>query len=127
MNETNTFQREIEEIFADSNIDGAIRNEAHMLHEHMTEIAEMTRHWLDSCDVDDSCLPAEIDISVPGLTSEELLTILKPLYPQAEKITNPAQLITLKYNSIQAHPTVLLHREARPCDHKETQQQPVSL
>lgn len=35
-----------------------------------------------------------------GLTSEELLEILKPLYPQAEKITNPAQLITLKYNSI---------------------------
>jgi hypothetical protein len=41
---------------------------------------------------------------VPGLTSEKLLTILKPLYPQAEKITNPAQLITLKHNSIRRIP-----------------------
>ena len=41
---------------------------------------------------------------MPGLTSEELLTILKPLYPQAEKITNAAQLITLKYDSIRRIP-----------------------
>jgi len=98
--ETNAFQQELEEILADNTMDGATRNEAHTLHENIKEIAETTRHWLDSCDVDDSCIPAQIDTSVPGLTSEELLTILKPLYPQAEKITNPAQLITLKYNCI---------------------------
>ena len=104
LKETHTFQRELEEIVADNSIDGATRNEVHTLQQSIEEMAERIRHWLDSCDVDDSCIPAEIDTSVPGLTSEELLTILKPLYPQAEKITNPAQLITLKYNSIRRIP-----------------------
>jgi hypothetical protein len=104
LKETNTFQRELEEIVADNSIDGATRNEVHTLQQSIEETAQWTRHWLDSFDVDDSCIPAEIDTSVPGLTSEELLTILKPLYPQAEKITNPAQLITLKYNSIRRIP-----------------------
>jgi len=104
LKETNAVQQELEEIVADNNIDGATRNEVHTLQQRIEEISERTRQWLDSCVVNDSCLPAEIDTSVPGLTSKELLTILKPLYPQAEKITNPAQLITLKYNSIRRIP-----------------------
>lgn len=102
--EIDTFQRELEEIVEDNSIDGATRNEVHTLQQRTEEIAEKTRHWLDSCDVDDSCIPTEIDTSVPGLTSEELLIILKPLYPQAEKITTPSRLITLKYNSIRRTP-----------------------
>lgn len=104
LKETHTFQRQLEEIAADTSIDGATRNEVHTLQQHIGEIEERSRHWLDSCVVDDSCIPTDIDTSVPGLTSEELLTILRPLYPQAEKITNPAQLVTLKYNSIRRIP-----------------------
>jgi hypothetical protein len=104
LKETHTFQRELEEIVADNSIDGATRNEVDTLQQRIGEIAERARHWLDTCEVDDSSIPAEIDISVPGLTSEELLTIHKPLYPQAEKITDPAQLITLKHNSIRRIP-----------------------
>src|SRR5205807_4735014 len=104
LNETNAFQRELEEILADDSIDGATRKEAHTLQERVNEIAGMTRRWIDSCGVDDRCIPAEVDVSVPGLTSEELLTILKPLYPQAEKIKDPAKLVTLKYDRIRRIP-----------------------
>jgi hypothetical protein len=104
LKETHTLQRELEEITADNSIDGATCNEVHTLQHSIEKMAERTRYWLDSCHVDDTCIPAEIDTSVPGLTSEELLTILKPLYPQAEKITSPTQLITLKHNSIRRIP-----------------------
>lgn len=99
MKETNAFQRDLEEILADNQMDGATRSEAHTLQEHIKEIAEMTHHWLDSCGVGDSCIPNEIDTSVQGLTSEQLLKILKPLYPQAEKITEPTKLVTLMHGS----------------------------
>jgi HEAT repeat protein len=86
----------------ESHIDGATKREAESLRQYAANTVKEAQDWCDSTPKQN--LPSDISRVVPGWTAEELLDVLKPLYPCAQKIERPNKLVTLLYNRIRRIP-----------------------
>jgi hypothetical protein len=65
------------------------------LYSSMTEIASNARAWLDRYALDDPWLPRKVDTNIAGWTADELLTVIKPFYPRAQKLKKSSELLSL--------------------------------
>lgn len=70
------------------------------LRKHMNDTLNAAHDWLNSYGLDDPHLPKEVDTNVPGWTADELLEVVRPLYPQARKLKKGTRLIPLMGNAI---------------------------
>ncbi|HEX8148360.1 MAG TPA: HEAT repeat domain-containing protein [Pyrinomonadaceae bacterium] len=70
------------------------------LRKHMNDTLNAAHGWLNSYGLDDPHLPKEVDTNVPGWTADELLEVVRPLYPQARKLKKGTRLIPLMGDAI---------------------------
>ncbi|MBD0328235.1 MAG: hypothetical protein ICV68_17580, partial [Pyrinomonadaceae bacterium] len=84
--------------------DAATRRDAEELRDQVDGILNRTREWLSSRDSKGLTLPSEVSKDIAAWTAEELLPVIMPLYPQAQDITDPNQLIRLLYGEIRRVP-----------------------
>lgn len=99
-NEAETFLSELDSILKRGGMDSATLSEADQLHVRIEKYMHLACRWIDLSGVNGSNIPTNVESAVPGWTAEELLRVLKPLYPHAQTITSNAKLITLMGNSI---------------------------
>jgi HEAT repeats len=84
--------------------DAVTRRDAEELRDQVDGILNRTHEWLNSRDSKGLTLPSEVSKDVAAWTAEELLPVMMPLYPQAQDITDPNQLIRLLYGEIRRVP-----------------------
>jgi hypothetical protein len=102
--EAEAFLSKLDALLKHGEMDGATQSEAEQLRESVEKNMRLACRWIDSVSVRGSDIPTNVDISVPGWTAEELLRVLKPLYPHAQNINSNAKLITVMGNSIRRIP-----------------------
>jgi len=96
--------QELENILKSKQLDNTDRHDAEKLCGQISEVLDNAKQWLTLRYSKQIKLPFDIDISVPGWTAQELLQVIKPLYPQAQKITRSAKFISLMFGSIRQIP-----------------------
>jgi hypothetical protein len=84
----NSFQR-LTQLLDSGHGDAVTRNEAEELYEEVRGVKSGTQEWLDSTSNRAKRCPSRVSTEVPAWSSRELLSTLKPIYPLAQKITNP--------------------------------------
>lgn len=67
-------------------------------------IADIAREWLDEHGINGRCLPQSVDTDVPGWTINELLEVIRPLYPRLQTIRKNSQLLGLMGDAIRRVP-----------------------
>jgi hypothetical protein len=102
--EAKALLKELDNLLEGKRLDKTTHYEAEGLREHVGEIASSAQQWLISSAVAQTSLPADVDTRIPAWTAQELLRILKPVYPQAQKISSSAKLIALTYDVIRRIP-----------------------
>lgn len=102
---------ETADILADLNLlcsGGHLRGEqqqkaAELLND-VIEIADLAREWLDEHGINDRRLPQSVDTDVSGWTIDELLEVIRPLYPRLQTIRKNSQLLGLMGDAIRRVP-----------------------
>jgi hypothetical protein len=80
------------------------KHRADELREHTVEALRSARDWLDRFNPIRLRLPESVKIEVPGWTADELLKVVKPLYPRSQKITDASKLTSLMDGDIRRIP-----------------------
>ncbi|MCA1633044.1 MAG: hypothetical protein LC802_04810 [Acidobacteria bacterium] len=93
--ETRKLLEEIERLFVDYKMDVFTRKEAARLRTLVRRVAEEVTLYPSTYEVSDFELPQEVATEVPGLTAEELLPYIKPVYPRARRIKVPNEIVRL--------------------------------
>jgi hypothetical protein len=75
--------------------DSTIRSEAEKLYEEVRKVKVGVREWLSSNSNRATKCPSQVSTELPTWTSRELLSILTPFYPSAQKLTDPNHLVGL--------------------------------
>lgn len=70
----------------------------------VAEIADLAHEWLDEYGINDSRLPQSVHTEVPGWTINELLEVIRPLYPRLQTIQKNSQLLGLMGDAIRRVP-----------------------
>ncbi len=87
---------------------GRLRDEslykADELHKRITEIEGFIGDWLNGHVIDHLGLPQDVYTEVPGWTADELLKVVKPLYPNSQKLEKGAKLVSLIDDAIRRVP-----------------------
>jgi hypothetical protein len=83
---------------------GEQRQKADELFNSVTEVANVTREWLNDHAHNDRRLPQSVNIDVPNWTIDELLEVIKPLYPRSQTLRKNSQLLGLMGNAIRRVP-----------------------
>jgi hypothetical protein len=83
---------------------GEQRQTADELFNSMTEAADFAREWLKDHVTDDRLLPESVNRDVPGWTVDELLEVIKPLYPRSQTLSKNSQLLGLMGDVIRRVP-----------------------
>src|SRR5205823_7771230 len=86
------------------NGDKAARAGAEELLRDARAIADQVQEWLNTNTSQRLECPKEVETNIPMWTASELLSVLKPLYPHAQNITNPNRLITLLHGVVRRVP-----------------------
>lgn len=94
--------RRIEHLLEDGLLAGTWREEAEGLHRRMDDVVGRAEKWLETRAAvpHTYTLPAKVDMSIPSVTKEELLELLKPFYPSAQKADKAYRLTSLLGNRI---------------------------
>ena len=100
MTEAKAIIQEINKLIESKHLDSSNFREAEELRERVSQVLKNAKQWLASKRTTQVKLPSNVNIYVPGWTAQELLQILKPLYPQAQKVTRSAKSISLMFGSI---------------------------
>lgn len=87
-------------------LDAAARQAAAALYESVSDVLESTRLWLSMREPDGLELPEQVSLAVPGLTADELLLMVEPLYPKAKEIAQAHRLVTLLDGDIRRVPNL---------------------
>jgi HEAT repeats len=83
---------------------GEQRQTADELFNSITEAADFAREWLKDHVTDDQLLPKSVNRDVPGWTVDELLEVIKPLYPRSQTLSKNSQLLGLMGDVIRRVP-----------------------
>jgi hypothetical protein len=75
--------------------DAVTRSEAEKLYDEVRGIKDGVREWLDSSSNLIARCPSRVSTEIPTWTSRDLLSILMPFYPSAQKLTDPNHLVGL--------------------------------
>jgi len=84
--------------------DKETRAEAEEVLSSARNMNKRVREWLNSSSLERLECPKEVSTNVPTWTAGELLSVLKPLYPHAQKITDPNSLIRLLFGVVRRVP-----------------------
>lgn len=98
--ELSNIMHALNQILESSSLRGESMSKADELRRHMYEACNTTFDWLDSYALNDPRLPTEVDTNVPGWTADELLEVVRPLYPRSQKLKQGAQLLPLMGDAI---------------------------
>jgi hypothetical protein len=101
--QTKAFLDELGCLFEDGRLDVVTREEAEALRATISGIAEDAEQILSS-HPKDLDLPSHVALTIPGWTAEELLQVIKPFYPRAQKIETPNDLVRLLDRDIRRFP-----------------------
>jgi hypothetical protein len=102
--ELSKIMRDLAQIRESGYLQGESRHNANELHKAIGEVWNITHDWLDSHALDDPRLSQEVDTNVPSWTADELLEIVKPLYPRSQKLNKGVKLIPLIGDAIRRVP-----------------------
>lgn len=96
--------RALDRFLGSNHGESATRDEAKALHEQVCGDLIKVREWLGPRAAQNQGCPSDVIMSTPTWTAEELISIIKPLYPQAQQITDLNQLIRLLWGKIRRVP-----------------------
>lgn len=98
--ELSNIMRDLNQISESGYLRGESMRKADELQKNMGECWNTAHHWLNSYALDDPRLPKEVDTNVPGWTANELLEVVRPLYPRSQKLKKGTRLIPLMGDAI---------------------------
>ncbi len=98
--ELSNFVRNLNHIRKSGHLRGESMCKADDLRKHIEDTWSTARDWLDSYGLDDPRLPKEVNTNVPSWTADELLEVVRPLYPRARKLKKGTRLIPLMGDAI---------------------------
>ncbi|HEX8495344.1 MAG TPA: hypothetical protein VF658_21205 [Pyrinomonadaceae bacterium] len=101
--DTRNILKELNQIITGGHLTGAPQREAKELREYVNEILNRANEWLKQRVKGKQEIPI-INPAIPGWTAEELLRVIKPLYPRARDIQTPSKLIPLIGDAIRRVP-----------------------
>jgi hypothetical protein len=83
---------------------GEQQQSAEELFDSMAKAADVARAWLRDHVIDNGLLPQSVNRDVPGWTVDELLEVIRPLYPRSQTIKKSSQLLGLMGDAIRRFP-----------------------
>lgn len=78
--------------------------EAEVIRKEISKLITLAKEWIETKNIQALNLPSSVDTFTPGITAKELLKIIKPFYPKAQKIKDPNKLIGLLYGDVRRVP-----------------------
>jgi hypothetical protein len=98
------FLRDIATLLSTGETDKITEREAQALKNHAEETIQAAQHWLTVSELSKLHVPRNVRTEIPIWTAEQLLQIMKPLYPLAQRITGIHQFIRLMHRRIRRVP-----------------------
>lgn len=95
---------ELEPLHGGRRLQAEQRQRADEMRAEMSEALDLARAWLKDHAWGARALPRDVNTAVPGLTADELLEIIRPLYPTARTLSNSSKLVGLKGHAIRRIP-----------------------
>lgn len=92
--------RDLDQLRTEGLLHGAQRQRAAELSEHITEVDDAVRRWLDEHGAVGGNLPKSVATDVPTWTANELLEVIRPLYPRSQKLQRGSKLLPLLGDAI---------------------------
>ena len=102
--DTERFLDEIGELLKDGALEESTREEISALRLKIRGVANAAKEGLALYSANNSPLPSEVALEVPGWTANELLKVISPLYPAARNLSRPSQIIPLLESDIRRVP-----------------------
>ena len=93
-------KREIDRLCVGGHLVGEQRQKADELRQRVITTIGATRDWFDKHAIQDFRLPKDVITDVPGWTADELLEVVKPLYPRSRKLLKGTKLLQLVGDAI---------------------------
>jgi hypothetical protein len=112
----NSFQR-LNKLLDSAHGDATTRGMAERLYEEVHIVRNGVRNWLASCSGRVTECPSQVSTKIPTWTSREMLPILTPLYPSAQKLNDSNRLVGLLKKVRRIPNPVYTHRFSK--DHQK--------
>jgi hypothetical protein len=102
--EVEMFRRDIATLLSTGETDKITEREAQALKNHAEETIQAAQNWLTVSELSKLHVPRNVRTEIPIWTAEQLLQVMKPLYPLAQRITGIHQFIRLMHRRIRRVP-----------------------
>jgi hypothetical protein len=91
---------ELNEITASGALNSEVLREAGFLQENVSKLIIDAEEWIHVNKIANLNLPVDVDENTPAWTSEELLSVLKPIHPALQNVKTANKVITLLSDEI---------------------------
>jgi hypothetical protein len=93
--ETNAFLHNLNRLCSSKHLDTALQQKAYEIRERAVADRNTAHKWLDHYGSKSPRIPKRVNTHVPGWTLDELLKVVRPLYPRSQKIEKASKLAPL--------------------------------
>lgn len=83
---------------------GEQRQQAELIFVDMMAVSDLARAWINDHGPNDRFVPEGINVEVHGLTVDELLELIRPLYPRSQTLIKNSRLVGLMGDAIRRVP-----------------------
>lgn len=95
---------ELDALYGGRRLRAEQRQPADEMRDEMSDVLDFARAWLKDHTGEAHALPRDVNTAVPGLTADELLAIIRPLYPRAQTLSKNSKIVGLMGNAIRRVP-----------------------
>lgn len=102
--ETNILLKSLNRLISDSHLGAALQQLACEIRDHVIACRNAAQKWTNLYNSWSHEIPKRINTAIPGWTCDELLEVVRPLYPRSQKLKKGSKLAPLIVDAIRRVP-----------------------